>query len=106
MIEQQTIREIADTILGATPRGTKVILFGSYARGDAREQSDVDLLVVEPELGSRVKETGRLLRLLRPLRVSTDLIVTTRQWFDYWKDTPNTLSFEVNREGKVLGEAS
>ena len=106
MIESQIIRQIADRILEATPPGTKVILFGSYARGDARENSDVDLLVVEPEVGSRAKETGRLLRLLLPLRVTTDLLVTTREWFDYWKDTPNTLSFEVNREGKVLGEAS
>lgn len=38
----------------------RVILFGSYVRGDAQSESDLDLLVVEPGLKSRRKEFVRL----------------------------------------------
>ena len=41
------------------------MLFGSYARGDAREDSDLDLLVIEPRVDDRAKEMVRLRRVLR-----------------------------------------
>ena len=31
------------------PKGSTLIVFGSWARGEARPDSDVDLLVIEPE---------------------------------------------------------
>ena len=46
----------------------RIILFGSLARGNAREDSDVDLLVIEDapfgEGRSRFRETGRINRAL------------------------------------------
>ena len=46
----------------------QVILFGSRARGDAREHSDVDLIVIEAEpFGA-----GRLARALREGRVLSE----------------------------------
>ena len=39
----QKIKDIASPIL---PEGSKVLLYGSRARGDAREDSDWDVLVV------------------------------------------------------------
>ena len=50
MIDETTIRKAADMLLAAAPPGSKVILFGSYARGEADERSDLDFLVsFEPE---------------------------------------------------------
>ena len=50
MVDEPTIRKVADALLAATPPGSQVILFGSYARGQADSRSDLDFLVVEPEV--------------------------------------------------------
>ena len=69
MIDRATIQEAIRRLLAAVPPGSEVILFGSYARGDAREDSDLDFLVVEPVLESRREEMVRLRLVLRPLRI-------------------------------------
>jgi uncharacterized protein len=54
---------------------TKIILFGSHARGDGRMDSDVDLVVVERDVPSRYEEMVRLTRALAPLRIPIDVLV-------------------------------
>ncbi len=44
----------------AAAQPSKVILFGSYARGDADEDSDIDLMVVEREVKNRGEEMLKL----------------------------------------------
>jgi uncharacterized protein len=53
----------------------KIILFGSYARGDFDEDSDLDFLVILPEVENRFAEMVRLQGVLTPLRVPTDVMV-------------------------------
>src|SRR6266498_4931718 len=45
----------------------KVILFGSYARGEATEDSDVDLLVIAPTNERLFQRMATALRLVRDL---------------------------------------
>jgi predicted nucleotidyltransferase len=52
----------------------KIILFGSYARGDANFESDVDFLVIEKTIKDKRKEMTRLRRALLPLRMPVDVI--------------------------------
>lgn len=99
-----TIREMADILAKQAPPGSCVYLFGSQARGTASEHSDVDLLVVEPEVTHRFAETNRLSRLLRHMRIPFDLIVFSRQTFEDWREVPGTLAYEVAREGRLLNE--
>ena len=48
MLTETQIQEAANRIaLALKPK--KIILFGSYARGDATENSDLDLMVIAPE---------------------------------------------------------
>ena len=44
----------------------KIILFGSRARGDAGEESDADLLVVEAEVNNPIAESGGKCRVRPP----------------------------------------
>jgi predicted nucleotidyltransferase len=99
VIDQQTINQAARLLLEAAP-GSTVILFGSRARGDARPDSDVDFLVVEPRVTNWAQETIRLIDVLRPLLVPADVVVFSRERFEYWKETPNTLPYIALKEGR------
>ena len=101
MIDQAIVAQAVELLLAAAPGG-KVILFGSYARGDAEEGSDVDFLVVEPEVRDRFKEMLRLREVLRPLRIPVDVLVTSRRHFEHWADTPGTVYYEAAVEGKLF----
>jgi len=55
----------------------KVILFGSHARGQARPDSDVDLLVVLEDGTDRRQKAVAIRRALKHFPLSKDIIVTT-----------------------------
>ena len=57
------------------PPGSRVIVFGSQARGEARDDSDLDLLVVEPEVRNRFDEMARLASLLGRELIPADVVV-------------------------------
>lgn len=104
MVDAQIIERAGLLLLKAAPAGSGVFLFGSHARGDAGSGSDLDFLVVEPELTDQHREMVRLRDALRPLRVAADVVVTSRRVFEEWRTTPNNVFYEVAREGRILHE--
>jgi predicted nucleotidyltransferase len=75
MVSLGEIRRLADTIVREY-RPERVVLFGSYASGTAREDSDIDLLVVMPFRGNRVRKAVEILGKLET-RAAVDLVVRT-----------------------------
>ncbi len=103
--EDGIIRKMVDTIVREADPDA-VILFGSRARGDARLDSDVDLMIIEHESfspqRSRRQETARLYLALRKLPMPKDLLLYSREEFERLKDSPHHIVGRAQREGLVL----
>jgi uncharacterized protein len=101
MIDEATIQKAVELLQAAAPEAT-IIVFGSCARGEANENSDLDVLVVRPRVTDQWDEMVRLRDALRPLRIAADVLVVSRKTFDEWADTPNTVLYEAAQEGRVF----
>ena len=101
MISEQTILQAA-RMLGEAAKPAKVILFGSYARGDAGEDSDLDFLVIESEQHDKFREMVRLRQVLRPLKVAADVLVYSQAEIAQQQDSCSTAVYWALREGRVL----
>lgn len=104
IIDRDNIAKAGRLLREAAPEGSIVLLFGSHARGDAGPQSDLNFLVIEPEVSNQFAEMVRLRDSLRPLRVPVDVVVTSRRVFEGWRTTPNNVLYEAAREGRVMHE--
>lgn len=103
--EENLLRQMVDVIVRErSPEA--IILFGSRARGNARADSDVDLLVIEKEpfspQRSRRKGVARLQMALRELPLSKDILLYSRDEFEHWRNSLNHLVGRAGREGRVL----
>ena len=105
MIDEALIAKAARLLLRAAP-GSRVILFGSRARGYSGPDSDLDFLVVEPTVRSRREEAVRLRDVLRPLRIPVDVLVVSQDAFREWSDTPGTILYEAAHEGRIFDEVA
>ena len=99
-MDATVIEKAVDLLLEAAPAGSKVILFGSHARGDARPDSDLDFLVVEPRVADHRAEMVRLHHVLQPMRVPADVLVTSEAIFEEWHDTPGNCSLRSRQGGE------
>ena len=80
----------------------QVILFGSRARGDARPDSDVDLLIVTPVTGSKREKEIAMRVALHHIAVPKDIIVVTPEEMERKRNIVGTVVYPALREGKVL----
>ena len=80
----------------------QIILFGSYARGDANADSDVDFLVVMPVHDSKAHQEVMIGVALHDFRVAKDIVVSTPEEFAWRKEIVGTIEYPAVREGKVM----
>ena len=103
MVTMNQIEELARRI-GREFHADRVVLFGSYARGVATDDSDVDLLVVaETSLPPR-KRYAAVRRLLADYPAAFDIIVKTPGEYARWRSVVNTVVHFAEQSGRVLYE--
>ncbi len=86
----------------AAPPQSREILFGSHARGDAGEHSDLDFLVIEPSVQDVVEETYRLRRTMADLDVFADVVLVSNAEVETWGDVYGTIINAALSEGRAL----
>ena len=105
MISKESIlSKIKNTVLAVEPEAT-VILYGSYARGDNRSDSDIDILVLVDKENISWEDEKRIAYPLYDLEFKTHqvispLIRSKKIWYEKY---PNTGLFtNIKKEGIQL----
>ena len=100
---QEIIRKMVRRIVRKF-KPDQVVLFGSYARGTAGPDSDVDLLVVMPVMGSKTDKLIEIRVALSGMGLSKDIVVATPEDVKKYRDIIGTTLYPAFREGKILYE--
>jgi len=102
-VDDELLKEVVRRILEVT-QPDKIILFGSYARGDATEDSDLDILIIQPSDLPRYKRSTPIRLALLGVFPSKDIVVYTPEEVEEWKTASTSFIATVLREGRVLYE--
>jgi predicted nucleotidyltransferase len=101
----ELIERAGRALLDAASSPARVILFGSHARGEARDGSDLDFLVIEREVDDRAAESVRLRRALRGFGAPVDVIVVDEAIAQRRAKVRGTMVERALREGRVVAES-
>ena len=105
MVNRVQIRSFSEAIARQF-RPQKIVLFGSYARGNPREDSDVDMLVIMPRTRDRGERTSVRIRQAIPRDFPLDLLVRTPSDVAKRLRWGDPFMRELIENGKVLYEAT
>ena len=84
----------------------KIVLFGSRARGDYREHSDVDLLVIGPSKKNSYERVVPLYAAMSGIGIEVDIeiVAYTPEEVEEWRGASAALVTTALREGKTIYE--
>jgi predicted nucleotidyltransferase len=106
----KTINDLINSLKSSDPY--KIVLFGSYARGNPREDSDIDIMVildnndVSKTYKERLNKYLSVQRLVREInyKFALDILVYSKEEFKLVKDYGNYLIDEIEKTGKTIYE--
>jgi len=100
-IDQELIDEIVRRVLSvASP--DRIILFGSAASGRMTQDSDIDLMVVEPGPLDDARESVRIRSAIGSIGFPCDVVVLDTGYFERTKHVIGGIAFPANRYGRVV----
>lgn len=105
MVSRNLIDQAGKTLAEVAGSDSTVILFGSHARGEARADSDVDFLVIEPVVTNRLEEWERLRRALKDFPTPVDIVVLDEARAERRAKVSGTIVHRALRDGQVLAHA-
>ncbi|HKB50738.1 MAG TPA: nucleotidyltransferase domain-containing protein [Solirubrobacterales bacterium] len=105
MASRDLVDQAGKALAEAAGVDSKVILFGSHARGEERPDSDVDFLVIEPEVENRFKEWDRLRHALDDILLPVDIIVLDEASAARRAKVPGTMVYHAMRDGQVFAQS-
>jgi predicted nucleotidyltransferase len=106
MLANQSILDAAYRVAAAASSPPRIILFGSYARGDANDNSDLDFLVIEREVPDKASEYLKLHRAVGSIGVGVDVLVCSQDEFERRSQVAGTVPYWAKKEGKLLYDAT
>ena len=104
-VDDKIIAEIVRRILTVI-QPDRIILFGSAATGQMTKDSDIDLLIVEPDTKDQKEQYLRVIKSLRGLGYPFDILFITTEWFEDSKELVGGIARPANKHGKVIYEAA
>ncbi len=113
MVNEEVLRDTIEAIRQIFPV-RKILLFGSYARGDAHQHSDLNLcVVVDPDAEQPLEEwpskswlyrTAELTQRICTAELAIDPYIFTEGEFDALREREHPLVERILEEGKVVYE--
>ncbi|HPB84053.1 MAG TPA: nucleotidyltransferase domain-containing protein [Spirochaetota bacterium] len=103
-ISNEDINILKNIITTGIPLAVELILFGSYARGDHNENSDIDFLVLterEIDRKSKLKAVSKLRGDIADKGYNADVIIKSKDKFIEETKLP-IMSRIINEEGKTI----
>ena len=105
MLDLQAILDAARRAAEAASCPAEVLLFGSYARGDAKTGSDLDLMVIEDQIDDKTAEYLKIHRAVGSMGVGVDIVVISREDFERRRQVPGTVPYWAARQGRRVHDA-
>lgn len=99
VIDKEMMDEIVERIVKLI-HPEKIILFGSRARGDARSDSDIDLLVVADSTQPRYQRAAPLYGVLSDILIAMDILVYKPEEVQEWSEVPQAFVTTAIRGGR------
>lgn len=101
MINEQLLAEAVNRLVNKF-HPHKIILFGSQAKGNANNHSDIDFLVICPLSNKRRRLMLEMDLALEGLGLARDIVILTPEEFERDRSIPGTIARPASLEGKVL----
>jgi len=105
MTDEKILRLIIDRI-AENIHPQRIILFGSWARGERGSHSDIDIMIIKESDQPRPQRYAEVRRLFWGLGIPLDILVYTPEEFARYQVVPGSFTHTVAYEGKVLYDGS
>lgn len=105
VVDETLLNEVVRRVL-TVARPNRIILFGSAVTGHMTDDSDLDLLVVEPDPTNTRDRSVKIRRALGDVPYPVDVIVMSTERFEETKSVIGGIAYPANKYGRLLYEAA